>query len=104
MADEPKDDDKGLTVIGPGGWKATVQGQSTIIVLLVGCLVGLGYLHHQSQDQRASEAVAQHQKIDDKFNEIIYVLSLSQPDREKLNISMPESLRGKTRRRNHAED
>jgi hypothetical protein len=103
MSGEPIKED-GVTVSGPGGWKATAQGRDTIIVLLIGVIVALGYLHHQSADQHLQDMAAQHQKIDDKFNEMIYVLSLTQPDREKLNIAMPESLRAKIRRQRRLDD
>lgn len=101
MADDPQKDDPdgGVVIVGPGGWRATAHGRDTILVLLVGVVIALGYLHHQSQEQRLADSSAQHTKIEDKFNEMIYVLSLPQADRERLNLSMPDSLRAKTHRR-----
>ncbi len=92
------DKDGALQITGPGGWKATATGRDTILVLLVGVVVALGYLHHQSGEQRAADIQAQHQKIEDRFNELVYVISRPQEERDKLNLSMPDSLRAKTRR------
>ncbi len=96
--DTETEKDGALSISGPGGWRATAQGRDTITVLLVGVLIALGYLHHQSNDQRAQDAAAQHQRIEEKFSEMIYVISLPQDARERLNISMPDSLRSKMRR------
>lgn len=75
-----------------------------LICVCFGGIMFFGYMHHVAQAVAASEATQQHARIEDKFNEIIYVLSLSQTDREKLNITMPESLRGKTRRHHKDEE
>ncbi len=96
--------DDAVSVKGPGGWGASAKGRDTVLVFFVGILIFLGYLHHKDQDSKSVESLSQHQKIEDKFNEMIYVLSLSQPDREKLNLTMPSSLREKAHRKRHAEE
>ncbi len=98
MDDEQDKQGDGVSIKGPGGWGITAHGAQTILALLVIVLIFLGYLHHQQESIVLSDASAQHQRIEDKFNEVIYVLSLSQADREKLNLNMPQSLRTKTHR------
>ncbi len=100
--DEKLPDDS-MTIRGPGGWGITAHGAQTILALLVIVLIFLGYLHHQDAHLSFVDAQAQHQRIEDKFNEMIYVLALPQVDREKLNLSMPDSLRAKTRHRRRGE-
>ncbi len=102
MSDDDKSAD-GLTLKGPGGWGITARGAQTILALLAIVLIFLGYLHHQDAHVSFVDAQAQHQRIEDKFNEMIYVLALPQADREKLNLSMPDSLRAKTRHRRRGE-
>lgn len=77
------------------GMKGEARGRrilsSNALLLVVGLALGLGlYLHHvenQSALNRIFESMAEN----------TYVLSLSQADREKLNLRMPESLRRKLR-------
>ena len=107
--DQQPNKDDAFSLAGMG-WKASARGPGTMIALLICiCFAGLvfmGYLHHQNQQSAIQDGLSQHQKIEDKFNEMIYVLSLPQADREKLNLSMPASLREKVhrKRRDPADD
>jgi hypothetical protein len=61
-------------------------------VLLFICVVGyFGYEHHKASEEAFK-------KIYEATVENTYVLSLPQAEREKLNISIPDSLRRKMRR------
>ncbi len=93
-----------ISVSGPGGLKAAASGKYSVPVLVICLLIFLGTTHHQQSVQASEQVTAQHQKIEEKFNEMIYVLSLPQPDREKLNLSMPSSLRDKTRHKHRSDD
>ncbi len=98
MDEQEKHADDSVSIKAPGGWGITASGAQTIIALFVIVLLFAGYMHHYYSQLALSDGAAQHQRIEDKFNEVIYVLSLSQADREKLNLNMPQSLRTKTHR------
>jgi hypothetical protein len=72
------------------GLTGKAKGQSTLVILCFFALVGLGYMHHISEETILS-------KVLEAMTENTYVLSLSQAEREKLNIAMPDSLRKKLR-------
>lgn len=81
--------------VGAGPLKIRATGQRLAaqlsIVAGVGIVLFFGWEHHTGSRemlQRILEATAEN----------TYVLSLSQAERERLNIAMPESLRRKVRR------
>jgi hypothetical protein len=84
--------DDALEVTSPTGWKAAVKGRDLMFVILLLSACALGYAHHDASRADLRE-------VKDKFEEMIYVLSLPQAEREKLNLTMPDSLRVKMRRR-----
>lgn len=103
MADEKQEEDS-VSVSGPGGLKAAASGKYSVPVLGVVLLIFLGSQHHQLTTQAADNATAQHQKIEDKFAEMIYVLSLSQAEREKLNLQMPNSMRSRNHKKRREDE
>lgn len=81
--------------VGAGPVTVRAKGKSlsvhVYIALIVAGLAILGYKHHSQGDEML-------QKILEATTENTYVLSLSQADRERLNLAMPDSLRRKLRR------
>lgn len=91
-----------VEVEGPFGTRIKFYGrQLTSVLLMVMIVIGIGYLISQ-HDSKASEAMskiqANQEALAQHMDEMIYVISLSEKDREKLNISMPPSLRNKINR------
>ncbi len=88
-----------LEVEGPFGTRIKFYGrQLTNVLLIAAVVVGVGYLIYQ-HDSKSSETMAKIQLnqtvLAEHMDEMIYVMSLSEKEREKLNISMPASLRSK---------
>jgi hypothetical protein len=88
-----------VEVEGPFGTKIKFYGrQLTSFLFMAAVVIGVGYLIHQ-HDVNAVEAMTKIQSnqqiLAEHMDEMIYVISLSEKDREKLNISMPPSLRNK---------
>ena len=81
---------------GPAGLSAKIParrllGENSLILIFCCVLAYFGYVHHTSNEEalkRIYEATVAN----------TYVLSLSQAEREKLQIVMPESLRKQIRR------
>lgn len=99
MADEAES----LDLKGPGGLGFSFKGQqlfAVILVLLLGAI--FAYLFFQSDakaDSRAKDTVAaihamtdSNVKAEATQRAMIYVLSLNQVDREKLNLNKPPEL------------
>lgn len=91
-----------VEVEGPFGTRIKFYGKElSTILLLVAVVVGGAYLILQ-HDSKASEAMSKLQvnqeMLSQHMDEMIYVMSLSEKEREKLNISMPASLRNKLNR------
>lgn len=81
--------------IGAGALKVRATGSDVSRVLAISTVLGLilwaVYEHHNGSREML-------QRILEATSENTYVLSLSQVERERLNIAMPESLRRKVRR------
>lgn len=89
---------RGLKIKLPGGTEVEVRGYDIINILLVAAVAGIGTYLWVGKDEH--KQIMQHQVIQEQMlAEMIYVLSLPQEQRDKLNISMPQSLREKLRRR-----
>lgn len=88
--------EESLEVSGPAGLKLRAAGRrlsaQIYIALAAGIALFLGYEHHNGSREML-------QRILEATTENTYVLSLSQAERERLNIAMPESLRRKVHRR-----
>lgn len=76
-----------------------------LMVLVAGVFVAATYVYRDQQDQRRSEQLSTKQEhadiagavkaLDLTMQEQTYVLTLKQEERERLNLSMPPSLRTK---------
>lgn len=77
---------------GPFGLKISGTGPNTVLALLmVLCFVAVAalvWMHHT--DERANV-----DELKNSVAEMVYVLSLPQDKREKLQLTMPDSLRRK---------
>lgn len=81
------------------GMKLSGRGRAVLVVVTIASILA-GLLIHDMRDQEsADKGRKEHVSIEDRLNEVIYVLTLSQAERERLNLSMPESLRRKQRAR-----
>lgn len=67
-----------------------ILGENTLVLIFFCALSYFGYVHHTSNEEAL-------RRVYEATVENTYVLSLSQPEREKLQIAMPESLRRKLR-------
>ncbi len=86
-----------IELSGPGGVKAKftgkrLLGENTLFLLLIFALLYFGYVHHTSNEESL-------RKVYEALVENTYVISRPQDERERMNITMPESLRRKIRAR-----
>ena len=76
------------------GMELNATGQNLVWLVLALAVVGgfayFLYMHHTTTQEADS-------RILDKLNEMVFVMSLPQDKREKLEIDMPDSLRAKIR-------
>lgn len=90
--------------IGWMGFRLEGKGRAVVGVVLsaviIGALLGGLYAHDKRTDDSGQQRAHEHVQIEERLNEVIYVLTLSQDQRERLNLSMPESLRRKQVERN----
>ena len=100
--------DKRHTITIPTPWgKVEIRGISSvlsIILALLSVMVYGGWDHIQDTQARRGVAQAEHksitgevQQVEERLTEVIYVLSLSQEERTKLKLEMPDSLRRRAR-------
>lgn len=97
-----------VEVEGPFGTKIKFYGKQLSSVLLIAAMVG-GFIYllnqHETNAATANKVAldamgkiqANQTALAEHMDEMIYVMSLSERDREKLNIAMPASLRSKLR-------
>jgi len=93
-----------LELDGPGGLKFRVRGYDFLTLVILGIATGLGWLlwDLRANAQREHAEITKTQVVvETSVAEMAYILTLSQAEREKLNLSMPESLRKKARDRNY---
>ena len=78
------------------GMELNATGQNLIWLILALAVVGgfsyFLYMHHTTTQEADS-------KILEKLNGMVFVMSLPQDKRDKLEIEMPDSLRAKIRRK-----
>jgi hypothetical protein len=90
--------------IGWMGFKLEGKGRAVVSVVLalvvIGVLMAGGYAHDRKTDQSGAQQTHEHAQIDERLNEMIYVLTLSSEEKERLKLQMPESLRRKQLERN----
>lgn len=85
--------------IGWMGFRLEGRGRAVVGVVLAGVVIaaftaGL-YAHDKRSDDSAQARAHEHVQIEERLNEVVYVLTLSQDQRERLNLAVPESLRRK---------
>lgn len=80
---------------GPLGIHLKGTGPIGMLALLIVCgfagIVAVLYYHHQDVKSDA-------QHLESSMSEMVFVMSLSDEERKKLRLSMPDSLRSKLRR------
>lgn len=78
-----------------GGGRAVV---GVVLSALVVGAIGVGLYVHDARSEAASyQRSHEHMQLEERLNEVVYVLTLSQQERERLNLAVPESLRRKQR-------
>lgn len=85
--------------IGWMGFRIEGKGRAVVGVVLAAIVVGaLGvglYVHDARSEASSKERSREHVQLEDRLNEVVYVLTLSQEQRERLNLAIPDSLRRK---------
>lgn len=87
--------------IGWMGFRLEGRGRAVVSVvlsaLIIAVLLGGMYVHDVRSGTADVQRAAEHMQIVERLNEVVYVLTLSQEQREHLNLAVPESLRRKQR-------
>lgn len=90
-----------IEIDGPFGIKARFFGKEiTSVLLLALCALGIAWLIYQHDTNSADriKLVAENQRaLYEQMGDMIYILKLSEKERESLNLTMPDSLRKKLR-------
>jgi hypothetical protein len=85
--------------IGWMGFRLEGKGRAVVGVLLalavVAILMAGGYAHDKKNEEASTQRQKEHTAMEERLNEVVYVLTLSQQERERLNLSIPDSLRRK---------
>lgn len=93
-----REDEGQLDIKGPGGLSLGLKGTSTQILsaLLIAVAFSAGvyflYQHDQKTDSGNAKVIAAVQELTESQRAMIYVSTLKQEDREKLNLLKPKSL------------
>ena len=83
-----------IEIDGPFGIKARFFGKEiTSVLLLALCAFGIAYLIWQ-HDRNSGDRML---SLEQHMEEMVYVMSRPEKEREKLNLAMPDSLRKKVR-------
>lgn len=78
---------------GFGDFKAKIQGtQSIMLIILAASLCATGYLFMDYVKDNRVVSHEEHLTIQQGIDEMVYVQSLTDEERKKLNLTMPESL------------
>lgn len=90
--------------IGWMGFRVEGKGRAVIGIVLSAIVIGAFtaglYAHDRRSEESAQQRAHEHVQIEERLNEVVYVLTLSQSERERLNLAVPESLRRKQLERN----
>lgn len=88
-----------IEIDGPFGTHVRFYGKELVTVIAFLLIAGgLGYLifQHSKESHDAQTLLSQNQQLlNQHMDEMIWILSLPEKERERLNVAMPESLRSK---------
>lgn len=78
---------------GIGDFKAKLHGPQTIYVILLAISLGItGYMLWADVRENRTVSHEEHISIQQGIDEMVYVQSLTDEERKKLNLTMPDSL------------
>lgn len=78
---------------GFGDFKAKLQGAQAIYIMLLACSLGItGYMLWSDVRENRVVSHDEHITIQQGIDEMVYVQSLTDDERKKLNLTMPDSL------------
>lgn len=78
---------------GIGDFKAKLQGTQAIYIALLAVSLGLtGYMLWTDVKDNRAASHDEHTTIQQGIDEMVYVQSLTDEERKKLNLTMPDSL------------
>lgn len=87
--------------IGWMGFRLEGRGRAVVSVVLsalvIAAVLGGLYFHDVRSETANALRAHEHMQIEERLNEVVYVLTLSQDQRERLNLAVPDSLRRKQR-------
>lgn len=85
-----------LTIRGPFGITFGGKGRAVLAVITIAAvLVGL-YFHDKRMEEADVRRALEHQHMYEAMRETTYVLTLTEEQRQRLNLVMPDSLRART--------
>lgn len=88
-----------MDLSGPFGTRVSVKGKDAVSALLIIfcalCLAYMMYRHDMSSAEAATKLAVDQKELGQKLEEMVYVISLPEVDRQALNLKMPDSLRQK---------
>lgn len=90
---------EGLEVNGPGGVGIKFHGSSSqnfmllLAIFVCACIFGVASWQDARATVRSDEVKKSLTAYEESQRALIYVISLPQPEREKLNLAKPELLR-----------
>jgi hypothetical protein len=78
---------------GIGDFKAKLQGSQTIYIALLAVSLGItGWMLWNDVRENRSASHSEHTSIQQGIDEMVYVQSLSDEERKRLNLTMPDTL------------
>lgn len=78
---------------GIGGFKGKLQGSQAIYIALLAVSLGLtGYMLWSDVKENRTASHNEHTSIQQGIDEMVYVQSLSDEERKRLNLTMPDTL------------
>lgn len=93
--------DDTMEVSGPAGFRLRVTGKESTVILFMAtvgvCIWYTVFAHGQSTEEATRRIEERQMSTNKTLEEMVYILSLSEEERRRLEISMPDSLREKQR-------
>lgn len=84
-----------LTVKGPFGFILSGRGRTVVaVIIIVAVLFGV-YLHDEKMDRANAALSAKSEAIANAQRETTFVLTLSEAERARLNLQIPDTLRAR---------